>query len=105
MLMCSDGGLYRACRVLMLMSSDLELYRVFRVLRFMYSDGGLYKAYRVSRLITSVRKQLTGMPVYVRIFLDWMGFDKEAKRHFLTAFLISLAFLWNLVFETVIREP
>ena len=25
-------------------------------------------------------------------FLDWMGFDREAKRHFLTAFLISLAF-------------
>ena len=30
--------------------------------------------------------------VYVRIFLDWTGFDREAKRHFLTAFLISLAF-------------
>ena len=25
-------------------------------------------------------------------FFDWMGFDREAKRHFLTAFLINLAF-------------
>ena len=34
------------------------------------------------------------MPMYIYkdFCLDWMGFDKEAKRHFLTAFLISLAF-------------
>ena len=30
--------------------------------------------------------------VYIRIFLDWMGFDRETKTDFLTAFLISLAF-------------
>ena len=43
--------------------------------------------------------------VYMRFFWDWMGFDRETKRHFLKAFLISLAFLWNLVFATVVREP
>ena len=24
--------------------------------------------------------------IYKEFFLDWMGFDREAKRHFLTAF-------------------
>ena len=45
-------------------------------------------------LIDSVRTQLIGMPVYISGFfcLDWMGFDRETKIHFLTAFLISLAF-------------
>ena len=34
------------------------------------------------------------MPIYIykEFFLDWMGFDREAKRHFLIVFLISLAF-------------
>ena len=32
------------------------------------------------------------MSVKIEGFLDWMGFDREAKRHFRTAFPISLAF-------------
>ena len=30
--------------------------------------------------------------MYNDFFFDWMGFDREAKRHFLNFFLISLAF-------------
>ena len=33
------------------------------------------------------------MPVYIYgFFWDWMGFNRETKRHFLKAFLIRLAF-------------
>ena len=36
---------------------------------------------------------LLGCPcIYKEFFLDWMGFDRETKRDFFTAFLISLAF-------------
>ena len=45
-------------------------------------------------IIASVRRQLIGIPVYIKgFFLDWIGFDREAKIHFLTAFLVSLPFL------------
>ena len=49
----SDGGLYRAYRVLKFMYSNGGLYKSYRVLKFTYSDGGLYRAYRVSRLMYS----------------------------------------------------
>ena len=49
---------------------------------------------RAPNVIASVRRQLIGMPVYIKkdFFGDWLGFDREIKRHFLKAFLISLAF-------------
>ena len=50
---------------------------------------------------------ILGCPCIYKDFLglDEMGYDREAKRHFLTAFLLSLAFLWNLVVATIVREP
>ena len=50
---------------------------------------------------------LLGCPCICKeFFLDWMGFDREARRHFLTAFSDKPSlFLWNLVFATVLQEP
>ena len=60
-------------------------------------------------LVASVRRQFIGMLVYIYIyirnFLDWMGFDRKAKRRFLTDFSDKPGFWWNLAFATVLREP
>ena len=46
-----------------------------------------FKLLKYEHIIASARRQFIGMPVYIykEFFLDWMGFDREAKRHFLTA--------------------
>ena len=46
---------------------------------------------QISSIIASLEGSLLGCPCtynffYKEFFLDWMGFDREAKRHFLAAF-------------------
>ena len=75
--------------------SDEKIYRYGTVTFNCLYVFVFIKLVCVQSVIASVRRQLIRMPVhiyYIRIFFYWIGFDREAKRHFLTAFLLSLAF-------------
>ena len=98
-----SGSTTPASRSYNLMYDLLTLSSYVTSYNLMY-DLLTLNSYLTFFIVASVRRQRIGMQVY-KDFLDWMRFDREAKRHFLTAFRISLAFLWSLVFATVVREP